>query len=74
MNRSLGNVLFSSFGETCGAATGDVTGSLKPIEAADVGVMMAYAHKVIIVPGYGMAVAQAQHKVWELASCSSTAA
>ena len=40
--------------------------SLKPIEAADVGVMMAFAQKVIIVPGYGMAVAQAQHKVWEL--------
>ena len=39
---------------------------MKPIEAADVGVMMAFAQKVIIVPGYGMAVAQAQHKVWEL--------
>jgi NAD(P) transhydrogenase subunit beta len=66
MNRSLGNVLFSGFGDTGGAATGEVTGSLKPIEAADVGVMMAFAQKVIIVPGYGMAVAQAQHKVWEL--------
>jgi len=39
---------------------------MKPIEAADVGVMMAFANKVIVVPGYGMAVAQAQHKVWEL--------
>jgi NAD(P) transhydrogenase subunit beta len=39
---------------------------MKSIEAADVGVMMAFAQKVIIVPGYGMAVAQAQHKVWEL--------
>jgi NAD(P) transhydrogenase subunit beta len=67
MNRSLGNVLFSGFGDTGGAATaGQVTGSLKPIEAADVGVMMAFAQKVIIVPGYGMAVAQAQHKIWEL--------
>jgi len=66
MNRSLGNVLFSGFGDTGGAATGEVTGSLKPIEAADVGVMMAFAQKVIIVPGYGMAVAQAQHKIWEL--------
>ena len=66
MNRSLGNVLFSGFGDTGGAATGTVTGSMKPIEASDVGVMMAFAQKVIIVPGYGMAVAQAQHKIWEL--------
>jgi H+-translocating NAD(P) transhydrogenase subunit beta len=66
MNRSLGNVLFSGFGDTGAAATGEVTGSLKPIEASDAGVMMAFANKVIIVPGYGMAVAQAQHKIWEL--------
>jgi len=66
MNRSLGNVLFSGFGDTGAAATGEVTGSLKPIEATDAGVMMAFANKVIIVPGYGMAVAQAQHKIWEL--------
>jgi NAD(P) transhydrogenase subunit beta len=66
MNRGLGNVLFSGFGDTGGAATGEVTGSLKPIEASDVGVMMAFASKVIVVPGYGMAVAQAQHKIWEL--------
>src|SRR5208282_2218539 len=62
------NVLFSGFGDTgAAAAGGTVAGSMKPIEAADVGVMMAFAQKVIIVPGYGMAVAQAQHKVWELA-------
>jgi NAD(P) transhydrogenase subunit beta len=66
MNRSLGNVLFSGFGDTGGAATGAVSGSLKPIEASDVGVMLAFAQKVIVVPGYGMAVAQAQHKIWEL--------
>jgi H+-translocating NAD(P) transhydrogenase subunit beta len=67
MNRSLANVLFSGFGDTGGAATGgEVKGSLKPIEASDAGVMMAFAQKVIVVPGYGMAVAQAQHKVWEL--------
>jgi proton-translocating NAD(P)+ transhydrogenase subunit beta len=66
MNRSLGNVLFSGFGDTAGAQTGAVTGSLKPIEATDVGVMLAFAQKVIVVPGYGMAVAQAQHKIWEL--------
>ncbi len=66
MNRSLGNVLFSGFGDTAGG-TSDVGGTMKAIDAEDVGVMMAFAQKVIIVPGYGMAVAQAQHKVWELA-------
>ena len=67
MNRSLANVLFSGFGDTAAAAAGDdAGGSMKPIEASDVGVMMAFANKVLIVPGYGMAVAQAQHKVWEL--------
>jgi len=66
MNRSLGNVLFSGFGGEVASTSGEVTGSMKPIEATDVGVMMAFAQKVIIIPGYGMAVAQAQHKVWEL--------
>src|SRR5271169_5279991 len=65
MNRSLGNVLFSNFGESSSAG-GSVTGTQKAIEASDAGVMMAYSQKIIIVPGYGMAVAQAQHKVWEL--------
>ena len=66
MNRSIANVLFSNFGETASGSAEGVSGSLKPIDADDAGVMMAYANKVIIVPGYGMAVAQAQHKVWEL--------
>jgi NAD(P) transhydrogenase subunit beta len=66
MNRSLGNVLFSNFGETSAAAGGGVAGTQKAIEASDAGVMMAYSQKIIIVPGYGLAVAQAQHKVWEL--------
>src|SRR3984885_15289239 len=65
MNRSLGNVLFSNFGETS-VAGGGAAGTQKPIEASDAGVMMAYSPKIIIVPGYGLAVAQAQHKVWEL--------
>jgi NAD(P) transhydrogenase subunit beta len=65
MNRSVGNVLFGAFGavEETGVT---MAGSLKPIDADDVAVMMAYASKVIIAPGYGMAVAQAQHKVKEL--------
>jgi H+-translocating NAD(P) transhydrogenase subunit beta len=66
MNRSLANVLFSNFGDTSGAAAGGVSGTQKPIEASDAGVMLAFSQKVIVVPGYGMAVAQAQHKVWEL--------
>jgi len=65
MNRSLGNVLFANFGET-GPASGGSAGTQKPIEASDAGVMLAFSQKVIVVPGYGMAVAQAQHKVWEL--------
>ena len=65
MNRSLGNVLFSSFGSS-GAAEDSVEGSMKPIDAVDAGVMMAFAERVIIIPGYGMAVAQAQHKIHEL--------
>jgi len=63
MNRSLANVLFAGFGET--EVAGEVEGSLKPIDAGDAAAMMGYANHVIIVPGYGMAVAQAQHKVWE---------
>ena len=66
MNRPISNVLFSNFGESGGGEAAEVTGSMKAIEPADAGVMMAFADKVIIVPGYGMAVAQAQHKVWEL--------
>jgi NAD(P) transhydrogenase subunit beta len=66
MNRSLGNVLFANFGETSSAGASGVTGSQKAIEASDAGVMMAYSQKIIVVPGYGLAVAQAQHKVWEL--------
>ena len=67
MNRPISNVLFSSFGSDGGAAAEEtVAGSMKEIEASDAAVMMAYASKVIIIPGYGMAVAQAQHKVQEL--------
>lgn len=66
MNRSLANVLFSGFGDTGGTDTGAASGTMKEIEDGDAGVAMAYAKKVIIIPGYGMAVAQAQHKVWEL--------
>ena len=65
MNRSIKNVLFSNFGGSSGAMQ-EIGGSMKPIEAADVAAMMAFAERVVIVPGYGLAVAQAQHKIWEL--------
>jgi H+-translocating NAD(P) transhydrogenase subunit beta len=66
MNRSVGNVLFGAFGATEETGT-TMAGSMKPIDADDAAVEMAYANEVIIVPGYGMAVAQAQQKVKELA-------
>lgn len=65
MNRSLGSVLMGGFGVE--QAAGEVTGSLKPIDVEDAAVMLAYASKVVFVPGYGMALSQAQHKVKELA-------
>src|SRR5690606_29311301 len=64
MNRSIKSVLFSNFGG--GGQLQDIEGVQKPIEAGDVAAMMAFAERVVIVPGYGMAVAQAQHKIWEL--------
>ena len=64
MNRSIKSVLFSNFGG--GGEAQAIEGSQKPIEAGDVAAMMAFAERVVIVPGYGMAVAQAQHKIWEL--------
>ncbi len=65
MNRSISNVLFSNFGGG-GQSTQEITGSLKPIETDDAASLLYLAEKIIIVPGYGMAVAQAQHKIWEL--------
>ena len=67
MNRPISNVLFSSFGSDGGAAAEEeIEGSMKEIQANDAAIMMAYGQKVIIVPGYGMAVAQAQHKLKEM--------
>jgi proton-translocating NAD(P)+ transhydrogenase subunit beta len=65
MNRSLGNVLFSNFGEADIEAQGAIEGRLKPAEASDAAVAMRYAGKVIIVPGFGLAAAQAQQKLYE---------
>src|SRR5207302_5035651 len=70
MNRSLANVLFSGFGSASKAGPGaadDGDRAVREASAADVATMLAYADKVIVVPGYGLAVAQAQHTVRELA-------
>jgi NAD(P) transhydrogenase subunit beta len=64
MNRPISGVLFSNFGG--GGSTEAIAGSQKSIEASDAASLLYMAEKVIIVPGYGMAVAQAQHKIWEL--------
>ncbi len=64
MNRSLANVLFGAFGAVEQEA--EIEGEMKEIGLEDAASLMAYASKVIIVPGYGMAVAQAQHKIKEL--------
>jgi NAD(P) transhydrogenase subunit beta len=67
MNRSLFSVIFGSFGGTTAAADGaEVAGSIKDISTTDVAVLMNYSKRVVIVPGYGLAVAQAQHIIHEL--------
>ncbi len=67
MNKSVSSILFAPMTAIQAGEGEQNTGSLKPIETSDAAVMMAYSNKVIIIPGYGMAVAQAQHKIWELA-------
>lgn len=67
MNRSVANVFFAGVGTDTAAAGGDGTeGVMKEIQAQDAGILMSFASQVVIIPGYGMAVAQAQHKIWEL--------
>ena len=72
MNRSLGNVLFGAFGAAtpagaAAATAGDDGRSIRSIGAEDAAILLSYAQNVIVVPGYGLAVAQAQHSVRELA-------
>jgi NAD(P) transhydrogenase subunit beta len=70
MNRSIGNVIFGAFGQVSAAAAAVAAGdggTVRSASAEDVAVMLAYAHKVVFVPGYGLAVAQAQHDVRQLA-------
>jgi NAD(P) transhydrogenase subunit beta len=71
MNRSIANVLFGAFGKVvagpAAAAAGADGASVRATSADDVAVMLAYAKRVVVVPGYGLAVAQAQHEVRQLA-------
>ena len=64
MNRPISNILFTPMVASGGGEA--ISGSMKEVGAIDAAAMMRYAGKVIIVPGYGMAVAHAQHKVWEM--------
>jgi H+-translocating NAD(P) transhydrogenase subunit beta len=70
MNRTLVNVLFSAFGSSKSAAAGDAAAvgdrTVRSIDADQGAMMLGYARSVVIIPGYGMAVAQAQHAVREL--------
>jgi len=68
MNRSMTNVLFGAFGSAATAATGGAQeGSMREVGLEDIATQLAYANKVVFVPGYGLATAQAQHAVRELA-------
>ena len=67
MNRSLANVLFGGFGSTNNSTTAEVDGEMKALSVEDSYYVLEAAQSVVFVPGYGMAVAQAQHVVKELA-------
>lgn len=68
MNRSVANVFFAGVGTDAATVSldGISKGVMKEIQAQDAGILMSFASQVVIIPGYGMAVAQAQHKIWEL--------
>lgn len=70
MNRSLTNVIFGGFGSSAKGAEGSARegGNVKATSVSDVGILLNYAQKVIVVPGYGLAVAQAQHAIHEMES------
>src|SRR5829696_2377253 len=68
MNRSMTNVLFGAFGSAATATSGgEQEGSMREVGLDDIATQLAYANKVVFVPGYGLATAQAQHAVRELA-------
>ena len=66
MNRSIGNILFVGYASSSSGSKSEETGEVKPINVSDAFLILENASSVLIVPGYGMAVAQAQHVVREL--------
>ncbi|HET6205268.1 MAG TPA: NAD(P)(+) transhydrogenase (Re/Si-specific) subunit beta [Terracidiphilus sp.] len=72
MNRSITNVLFGGFGSVIAEATSNVDGVMREISLDDAAMQLAFANRVIFVPGYGLATAQAQHAVRELAELLET--
>jgi|TARA_A100001011_G_scaffold389644_1_gene471544 NAD(P) transhydrogenase subunit beta len=66
MNRSIGNILFVGYASTSSGSKSEETGEVKPINVSDAYLILENASSVIVIPGYGMAVAQAQHVVREL--------
>ena len=66
MNRSIGNILFVGYASSSSSSKSDETGEVKPINVSDAYLILENASSVLVVPGYGMAVAQAQHVVREL--------
>lgn len=67
MNRSITNVLFGAFGSAATDTGGPIEGVMREVQPEDVAMQLAYARQVVFVPGYGLATAQAQHAVRELA-------
>src|SRR4030042_7034069 len=61
MNRSLGNVIVGAFGVAAAGSAKEVTGCIKEITISDASVLLNYSQRVVIIPGYGLAAAQAQH-------------
>ncbi len=66
MNRSIGNILFVGYASSASASKSQETGEVKPINVSDAYLILENASSVLVIPGYGMAVAQAQHVVREL--------
>jgi len=66
MNRSIGNILFVGYASSSSSSKSEETGEVKPINVADAYLILENASSVLVIPGYGMAVAQAQHVVREL--------
>ena len=67
MNRPIRNIIFAPITGAAAEGGEEVEGTMRELSAMDAAALMRYGQKVIIVPGYGMAVAGAQHKVWEMA-------